>query len=205
MNYILFEHVKYALATNRIEATWTWDLKEIITFFFTDSEVLILWLFFKASGHGKICKKCTNLLVIKQLHSCHFSYFCKNLSLGVFRVGRRFLDYSKWLGITTGFPGGVSGKEPACQYRRHKRRVFDPWEGKIPWRRAQQPCPVFLLGESHGQRSLEAIVHRNAKSRTWLKWFSRHRGNNNKKSWNVLIIYPMTGAVLKPSSILQRP
>ena len=32
MNYILFEHVKYALATNRIEATW--DLKEITTFFF---------------------------------------------------------------------------------------------------------------------------------------------------------------------------
>ena len=43
MNYILFEHVKYALATNRIEATW--DLKEILTFF-TDSGVLILWLFF---------------------------------------------------------------------------------------------------------------------------------------------------------------
>ena len=32
MNYILFEHVKYALATNRIEATW--DLKEILTFFY---------------------------------------------------------------------------------------------------------------------------------------------------------------------------
>ena len=26
--------------------------------------------------------------------------------------------------------------------------------GKIPWRRAWQPTPVFLLGESHGQRSL---------------------------------------------------
>ena len=31
---------------------------------------------------------------------------------------------------------------------------FDPWIGKIPWRRAQQPTPVFLPGESHGQRSL---------------------------------------------------
>ena len=29
----------------------------------------------------------------------------------------------------------------------------DPWVGKIPWR-AQQPTPVFLPGESHGQRSL---------------------------------------------------
>ena len=26
--------------------------------------------------------------------------------------------------------------------------------GKIPWRREWQPTPVFLLGESHGQRSL---------------------------------------------------
>ena len=31
---------------------------------------------------------------------------------------------------------------------------FDPWIGKIPWRREWQPTPVFLPGESHGQRSL---------------------------------------------------
>ena len=30
----------------------------------------------------------------------------------------------------------------------------DPWVGKIPWRRVWQPTPVFLPGESHGQRSL---------------------------------------------------
>ena len=28
-----------------------------------------------------------------------------------------------------------------------------PWVGKIPWRRAWQPPPVFLIGEYHGQRS----------------------------------------------------
>ena len=32
---------------------------------------------------------------------------------------------------------------------------FNVWVGKIPWRRAWQPIPVFLPGESHGQRSLE--------------------------------------------------
>ena len=53
-----------------------------------------------------------------------------------------------------GFPGGTSGKEPACQCRRRKRYRFDPWVGKIPWRRAQQPTPVFLPGEYPGQRSL---------------------------------------------------
>jgi len=53
-----------------------------------------------------------------------------------------------------GFLGGTSGKEPTCQCRRHKRRGFHPWIRKIPWRRAWQPTPVFLLGESHGQRRL---------------------------------------------------
>ena len=37
---------------------------------------------------------------------------------------------------------------------RYKRCKFDPWVRKIPWRRARQPTPVFLPGESHGQRSL---------------------------------------------------
>ena len=56
------------------------------------------------------------------------------------------------------FPGGATGKEPACQYRRHKKRGFDPWIGKIPWRRAWQLTPVFLPAESHGQRSLVGYV-----------------------------------------------
>ena len=35
-----------------------------------------------------------------------------------------------------------------------RRPGFDPWVGKIPWRRKWQPTPVLLPGESHGQRSL---------------------------------------------------
>ena len=34
------------------------------------------------------------------------------------------------------------------------RQGFSPWVGKIPWRRTWQPTPVFLPGESLGQRSL---------------------------------------------------
>ena len=56
--------------------------------------------------------------------------------------------------IGGGFPGGTSDKEPACQFQRHKRCEFDSWVAKIPWRRAWQPTPVFLPGESHGQKSL---------------------------------------------------
>ena len=34
------------------------------------------------------------------------------------------------------------------------RPGFDPWVGKIPWRREELPTLVFLPGELHGQRSL---------------------------------------------------
>ena len=51
---------------------------------------------------------------------------------------------------------------------------FNPWVGKIPWRRPWQPTPVFLPGESHEQRSLAGLIHSVAKSRTRLKWLSTH-------------------------------
>ena len=46
-----------------------------------------------------------------------------------------------------------------------RRLGFDSWLRKIPWRRQWQPTPVFLLGKSHGQRSLAGYtVHRVTKS-----------------------------------------
>ena len=50
-----------------------------------------------------------------------------------------------------GLPWWVSVKEFACQCRRHG---FNPWVGKIPWRKEWEPSPVLLSGEFHGQRSL---------------------------------------------------
>ena len=46
----------------------------------------------------------------------------------------------------------LSGKETACQCRRFK---FDPWVGKIPWRRNGYPLQYSCLGQFHRQRSLE--------------------------------------------------
>ena len=68
-------------------------------------------------------------------------------------------EHKKWgkkCGVkqVMGFPGGASGKESIYPCRRLKRRGFDPWVGKIPWRRKWHPTPVFLPGESHGQRDL---------------------------------------------------
>ena len=50
-----------------------------------------------------------------------------------------------------GFPGGSVVENPPAN---GGRCDFNPWVGKIPWRREWQPTPVFLLGESHKQRSL---------------------------------------------------
>ena len=44
-----------------------------------------------------------------------------------------------------------------------RRIEFNPWVRKIPWRRAWQPTPVFLLGEPHGQRSLVGYSPRGRK------------------------------------------
>ena len=49
--------------------------------------------------------------------------------------------------------GGASGKEPICNAG-DTEMWFDPWVGKLPWRRKWQLTLVFLPGESHGQRSL---------------------------------------------------
>ena len=35
-----------------------------------------------------------------------------------------------------------------------QRGSFDPWAGKIPWRRKWQPTLVFLPGKFHGQQNL---------------------------------------------------
>ena len=45
-------------------------------------------------------------------------------------------------------PWWLSSRDSICQSRRRKRCWFDSWVEKIPWRRAWQPTPVFLPGES---------------------------------------------------------
>ena len=72
-----------------------------------------------------------------------------------------------------GFPGGTSGKEPTCQCRRYKRCRFDPWAGKISWRRAWQTTPVFLPNIDRGL----ATYHRVAESKT-AEWLNNSNNNN---------------------------
>ena len=53
--------------------------------------------------------------------------------------------------ITVG-PGGSDGEESTCNAG--ELTGFDPWVGKIPWRREWQATPVFLPEEFHGHRNL---------------------------------------------------
>ena len=57
-----------------------------------------------------------------------------------------------------GFPGDTSGKEPACQCRRWTRCRFHLLHWEDAWSRKQQFIPVFLPGESHGQKSLTGHI-----------------------------------------------
>ena len=74
---------------------------------------------------------------------------------------QKFLDHM----VVLGFPAGTGDKELVCQCRRHKRYQYNPWVSKIPWRRAWQPIPVLLPGESHDREAWWATVHGVAKSR----------------------------------------
>ena len=74
------------------------------------------------------------------------------LFLGPSRLSLKTLWENFYLKVPEdlGFPGSSDGR--VCLQCRRPR--FDPWVGKIPWRREWQPTLVFLPGEFHGQRSL---------------------------------------------------
>ena len=51
-------------------------------------------------------------------------------------------------------PRWLSRCSISLQCRRHRRCRFDPWVGKIPWRKIWQPTSLFLPGKFQGQKSL---------------------------------------------------
>ena len=66
-------------------------------------------------------------------------------------------------------PGGSGGKILCLQCW---KPGFNPWVGKIPWRRKRQPPPVFLPGKFHGWRNLVGYSPGGSKSRTRLSGFA---------------------------------
>ena len=88
--------------------------------------------------------------------------------------------------ISLGLPIWLSGKESTCQCRRSRRRGFDPWVRKIPWKRSRQPTPVFLLWKSHGQRSLASYSpwgHKELDMTEHTHTFVAHIARRDKKTF----------------------
>ena len=105
---------------------------------------LPLFLWFNSKVHFVIDKEsCNDHPTEMVVQICSNDYFLKFLQREL--LAEEILRVYDFLG----FPGDASRKEPTCQCRRHRRRGFDPWVGKIPWRRRiRQPIPIFWPRES---------------------------------------------------------
>ena len=101
---------------------------------------------------------CKNIYILVRTNSsndyCHYYHLCQP----AFAWSRVWIDiiilfFSYWTiaWYWAVFPWWLSGKESACQSRKHR---FDPWVRKTSWRGKWQPSPVFLPGISQGQRNL---------------------------------------------------
>ena len=129
-------------------AVWApWGMQQIATIYFTYGSVYVSMLSLEVGlwilETGPISRECREV-------SSGPGEVCRHDSISFTNIKQMFnkVCYHRYL------PGWHNGKEHAYQCRRHKRRVFDPWVGKIPWTKKWQPTPVFLPGDSHGQRSL---------------------------------------------------
>ena len=71
-------------------------------------------------------------------------------------------------------------KNPPANARDISRHGFNPWVWKIPWRRKWQPTPVFLSGESHGQRSLVGYSPWGWKELDTTERFNTHTHSNRE-------------------------
>ena len=78
-----------------------------------------------------------------------FSYYEK------FKFSNTCPNLKEFKGALKGLPDGSVDKESVCNVGDLDLIPgFNHWDGKMPWRRAWQPTPVFLPGKSHEQRSL---------------------------------------------------
>ena len=84
--------------------------------------------------------------------------------------------FCRFLWKVKGFPWWLRGQRICLQCG---RSGFNPWVGKIPWRRAWWPTPVLLPGESHGRRSLVGYSPWGPKEWDTTEWLSTH-GHSHK-------------------------
>ena len=84
-----------------------------------------------------------------------------------------------------------------------RRPGFNPWVGKIPWRRAWQSTPVFLPGKSHGQRTLVGYSpwsHIESDITQWLTHTHTHTHTPIAISWVTFLLEKKNWWVKRTSS-----
>ena len=99
----------------------------------------------------RLYQRCSSLPSMAKGFQQFFSI--KELQGVSFRPLLTFLYIYVWIKFSQGFPDGLVGKESSCNARDYLQcgnPGFDPWLRRRKW----QCTPVFLPGESHGQRSL---------------------------------------------------
>ena len=125
-------------------------------------------IFYKCTLLEVIFKEVDNILPSARFYNCsntrinyftrvkwytdipHFLVLCRYCSFFVLFCFYKYKVYSnstsiKWASLVA----QMVKTRPQC-----RRPGFDPWVGKIPWRREWLPTSVFLPGEFHGQKSL---------------------------------------------------
>ena len=93
---------------------------------------------------------------------------------------KRGLPQPPGLQVYKGFPCGSAGKEP-CNAG---DLGFDPWVGKIPWRRERLPTPVFWPGEFHGMYSPRGHKESDTNERLSVH-FQSPMGSYYRVSWEI--------------------
>ena len=109
---------------------------------------------------------------------------------------------------------GTSGKEPASQCRRWKRCRFNPWAGRSPGGGHGNPLQDSCLENPTNRGAWQNIVHRVAKSQTWVRQLSMHACMdkmdpnftyyNQLVFWGVVLTFLLRGPLLVPGKGLPR-
>ena len=113
---------------------------------------------------------CLEICVRSSLLGRHSESKTWRWNSGILQCYLKSCDMGDWdWHIFTIFPGGSDGKESAFSAG---DLGLIPVSGRSPGRRKVQPTPVFLSGESHGQRSLEGCSARGRRVRH--DWVTEH-------------------------------
>ena len=112
--------------------------------------------------HSKIIQ------LYKYIYICIYTYTHTHILFIFFfiMVYHRILNIVTW---AIGLLGGTSGKEPTCQWRRHKTCRFDPWVRKVPGGGHGNPLQYSCLENLMNRGVWQVAVHSIAKSWTRLK------------------------------------